>query len=725
MQAFWLMMICVISNPGSELVAVRVEEGPSIDGCLDDPVWEEAQALRCTLMQYGPDYGSLMTEETEIFIIYDDHHIYFGFKMNDPDPSTMMDALTPRDNYVTGEWIAVLLDTWGNGREATSFEVSLSNSQMDSKISPHGNWDYSWDAVWESGTHSDSQGWSAEFAIPFSCLRFDQSSETQDWTINFQRILGKTHENGWYVLSEAQQMAQLETFAPIIGIEEIEGSLGAEIRPFGSSRFFHTAEPDEWETDLNAGLDVKLGVTSGVAADLTVYPDFGQVEADAAEMNLSHFELFLEERRPFFLESQNTFEMPFNMFYSRRIGAVAPNGDVIPIIGGAKLSGSLGGGIHFGFLDAVTSSVSEDTLLITPASNYGILRTVMEFGPYSYIGFSGVSKDIWEQEGFSESYNQAFALDGAILIPGNHVIELAGARSFNTDMESDEAYRASFYKVRSTFSYSAGWETTGENFDVNGTGFTTATGGWESWGNVHKTFLPEETFSRLGFNGGIYYSELNTGEITGRNFNIEASSTLKNGAYFGTNVNYSGETFDPYEGPEGHTYDDRTSFHAWAGTNQFDDYFVSGNIGGGQYDCEGTFENYNLTFRVKPSQALELRLSGNWFLTRDTENYNWSAGDWDKRRTDWKSLILRAGYIFNPNMHLRLFSQYSRFSMDYALTGESESSDITANLLFSWQYLPGSMFYFLVKNQFAEREEGGFGTPDIGCYAKLTWYLPI
>lgn len=715
----------MLSTPDSELIAVKVDEGPSIDGRLDDQVWEQAQVVRCTLMQYGPDYGCPMTEETEIYILYDDRYIYFGFHMDDPDPSTMMDALTPRDNYVTGEWIAILLDTWGNGREATSFEVSLSNSQMDAKISPYGGWDYSWDAVWESGTHSNGQGWSAEFSIPFSCLRFDHSSENQSWTVNFQRILGKTHENGWYVLSEAQQMAQLETFAPLTGIEGIQGSLGAEIRPYGSSRFFHTADPDEWETDLNAGLDVKLGVSSGVAADLTVYPDFGQIEADAEEMNLSHFELFLAERRPFFLESRNTFQMPFNMFYSRRVGAVAPNGEVIPIIGGAKLSGSLGNGFHFGFLDAVTSRVSEDSIPMVPAANYGILRTMKEFGPFNYIGFSAVSKDIWEQEGFSESYNRAFALDGALLIPGNHVIDIAAARSFNTDMDTDEAYRASINKVRSTLSYSAGWEYTGENFDVNGTGFTTVTGGWESWGHVHKTFHPEETFSRFGFGGGAYYSELNTGEIVGSNVSVDASGTLKNGVYFGADVDYSGETFDPYEGPEGHTYGDRTNFHAWAGTNQFDNFNVSGNFGAGQYHCEGTFQNYSLAFRVKPSQALDMRLSGNLFMTEDTENYNWSAGEWDNRSTDWKSVILRAGYIFNPDMHLRFFSQYSRFSMDYALTGESESSDITANLLFSWQYLPGSMFYFLVENQFEEDEEGDFGTPDIGFYAKLTWYLPI
>ncbi|MCD4700347.1 MAG: DUF5916 domain-containing protein, partial [Candidatus Aegiribacteria sp.] len=396
-----------------------------------------------------------------------------------------------------------------------------------------------------------------------------------------------------------------------------------------------------------------------------------------------------------------------------------------PIIGGAKLSGSLGGGIHFGFLDAVTSRISEDSISLVPAANYGILRAVKEFGPYSYIGLSAVSKDIWKQDGFSESYNRAFALDGALLIPGNHVVDASVARSFNTDMETDEAYRASLHKVRSTFTYSAGWESIGENFDVNGTGFTTATGRWESWGNVHKTFLPVETFSRLGFGANAYYAELNTGETVGRNISIDANATLKNGAYFGTDVDYSGETFDPYEGPEGHTYSDRASFHAWAGTNQFDDVSVSGNIGAGQYSCEGTFLNYNLSFRVKPSQAFDLRLSGNVFMTEDTENYNWSAGEWDNRCTDWKSMVLRAGYMFNPDMNLRLFSQYSRFSMDYSLTGESESSDITANLLFSWQYLPGSMFYFLVENQFEEREEGGFGTPDIGCYAKLTWYLSI
>jgi len=719
------MILCAVSGQGSELVATRVEDGPSVDGRLDDPAWTETSPVRCLLTQYDPDHGMPMTEETEISIVYDDGCIYFGFRMDDPDPSSMMEALTPRDDYVTGEWIAVLLDTWGDGREASSFEISLANSQMDSKISPGGNWDYSWDAVWQSGTCHTGEGWSAEIAIPFSCLRFDPSGGTQAWSVNFQRILGRTHENGWYVLSTSRQMAQLETFAPILGITGISRSLGAELRPYGSSRFLRDEAADAWDSDLDAGLDAKLGITSGIAADLTVHPDFGQVESDAAEMNLSHFELFLDERRPFFLESQSVFRMPFDMFYSRRIGAVAPNGEVIPILSGAKLSGSLGDGFRFGFLDAVTEAVSEDTATILPAANYAALRTVKEFGPFDYLGISAVSRDSWRQDGFEEEANRAFAVDGGLLVPGDHLVEAAAAGSMNTGRPDDGACLLSVSRVRSTLTYAAGWQYVGEDFDVNGTGFTTETGCWNGWAEVHDTVMPEETFSRVGFGSTVYYSERTGGEATGRGVSLEGSAALKNGAYLGLEVDHSGETFDPYEGPDGCWYGSRTGVHGYAGTNQFDDYYVSGNAGVGQYDHEGTFLNGGLTVRMKPHQALDLRVSGDWYTTEGTENYNWASAEWDTRSTDWRSLIVRAGYMFGPDLNLRLFSQYSRFAMDWGLTGETESAEITANLLMSWQYLPGSMFYLLVENGFAREEGGGFGDPDPGLYAKLTWFLPV
>jgi len=724
MLSVFFLLICAVSTP-QPVTAVRVENGPSIDGKLDDSVWESAETVTSVFRQFGPVYGEDMTEPTEIRVLYDDTKIYFGFFLQDPDHESMMGALTPRDNYITGEWIAILLDTWNDGREASSFEVSLANSQMDSKINPHGGWDYSWDAVWESGTSKVPGGWCAEFAIPFSCLRFDSESEEQVWAVNFQRILSRTSENGWYVLSESGPMADLENFMELRGISGISGSLGAEVRPYGSGNSYHHEQDDTWDHNYQAGMDVKVGIGSGIAADFTLNPDFGQVEADAAEMNLSHFELFLQEKRPFFLESQSLFSMPFNMFYSRRIGAVAPNGDVIPIIGGAKISGSLGGGFRIGFLDAVTAQVSEDDMLLEPASNFGILRTVREFGTYSYIGFSAVSKETWQQDDFEEEHNNAAALDCGFELPGNHLVELAAARSWNTGIDDDGAYRVSLSKIRSLTGYSAGYRYMGEEFSVNGTGYTTMTGYWETWGEFWKNIRPERTFSEMGFGISGNYSELRSGEITNQSLGGGAHATLQNGVNFGVETSYTGETFDPYEGPEGRTYGDHADFYTWIGTNSFDPLYVRGSYGGGQWESGGTFQNYSATVRFRPSSALDVRLSGDMFLSRDGTNWNWQTNDWDTRDTDWKSLILRMNYIFTPDVNLRLFSQYSLFRMDYASSPESESSEITANVLFSWQYLPGSMFYFLVENLFQEDENGDFGAPNLGLYAKVTWYLPI
>jgi len=724
MMAYFLLLLSCISVP-QPLNAVRVQNGPSIDGVLDDQIWQSADVLNTVFMQFGPDYGMEMTEPTDVYVIYDDSKIYFGFFMHDPDHDSMIEALTPRDDYITGEWIAILLDTWNDGREATSFEVSLANSQMDSKLNPHGGWDYSWDAVWESGTSRVPGGWSAEFAIPFSCLRFNSSEDEQIWAINFQRILSRTSENGWYVLSESGPMADLETFVDLTGIEGISGSLGAEIRPYGAGHSFHTEQTDEWDHNYDAGVDIKIGLTSGIAADFTVNPDFGQVEADAVEMNLSHFELFRQEKRPFFLESQNIFQMPFHMFYSRRIGAVAPNGEVIPIIGGAKISGSLGGGFRVGFLDAVTARVSEDGNILVPATNYGILRTVHEFGTYSYLGFSAVSRNSWEQDSLQAENNSGAALDGAFEIPANHLIEFAAARSWNSGEDDGGAYRLNVNKIRSLTGYSVGFEYIDQNFNVNSTGFTTQTGCWESWANFWHNIRPEETFSNVGYDLGVYYSREIDGEVTAQNAHMGGHATLKSGINFGAEVSYSGETYDPYEGPEGRTYGDHFDFFTNIGTNHYDEVYVWGGVGAGQWESGGSFQNYIARLNFRPSAALELGFEGNLFSTSGGTNYNWEIADWDTRDTEWKSLVFRTNYIFSPDVHLRLFSQYSQFGMNYSQTSETESSEITANILFSWQYLPGSMFYFLVENLFQEDEDGNLGNPDFGAYAKLTWYLPI
>lgn len=718
------ILVLVTQPPSGALDAVRTSVAPEIDGIMDEEVWNSVPGETCDLYQFAPYYGEFMTQPTTVKIMYDDSFIYFGFVMYDSLPDQMIGAMTPRDNYINGEWIAILLDTWDDGRSAFSFEVSLDNSQMDSRISSEGGWDYSWDAVWESGTAELDYGWSAEFAIPLSCLRFPECDE-QLWAVNFQRILSRTSENGFYMLSEAQQMADLSDFAQIRGICGVEGSLGMELRPYAAGKYYEFQSVDENEFTGNAGLDLKMGLTSGITADFTLNPDFGQVEADEAEMNLGHFELFLQDKRPFFMERSELFEMPFNLFYSRRIGAVAWNGDLVPIMGGAKITGSIGD-YRFGFLDAVTGRVWEDdTTLVETAANYGAFRGIREFGGFNYVGISTVSKDAWEQEGIEAESNRAAAFDGAFELPGNNLISGRLGGSWNTGMDNGLAWGVNLERVRSTFGYWTGFHQVDENFDVNGTGFTTRTNYRYMNAGLRKTFRPESTFATFSVWGDYEYSQQIDGEVTNNGNHFEVNGTFKNGWNFTAQTNINQDYFDPYEGPEGRFYDGTTDFFVGGGSNPFRSFRFWTGAGGGQFESGGTFTNYTGNVRFRPVPVLELLLAGDWYRTFDTDKYNWEIGEFDKRSTDWRSVSLRTAYMFNTSMNLRLFSQYSDFTMDYDATGASESSEFRANLLFSWQYMPGSMFYLLGETVYSGDGNGSFEEPDYGLYAKLTWFLPI
>ena len=711
--------------PVGSVTAQRTDTAPRIDGLIDEAVWDACPGETCDLWQFAPNYGESMSQPTTVKILYDDSYIYFAFFMFDSLPDQMIPGLTPRDNYINGEWIAVLLDTWNDGRGAFSFETSLANSQMDSRLNEHGGWDYGWDAVWESATARHPDGWSSEMAIPLSCLRFPDT-ENQVWSVNFQRILSRTSENGWYDLSESQMMADLPTFPDLVGITDVKGSLGMEFRPYASGRYYDSPGAEETVTTGDIGLDMKMGLTSGITADFTINPDFGQVESDEAEMNLSHFELFVRERRPFFMERSELFDMPFNLFYSRRIGAVGWNGDLIPILGGSKITGTIGDGFSFGFLDAVTGRVWEDdTTLVETAANFGIFRGIKRFSGYNYLGVSAVSKDSWEQEGFESESNRALALDGTVEVPGDHIFYGNAARSWNTGLDEDGAYSFGLEKVRSTLGYWINGTQIEENFNVNGTGFTTSTGFRSGNAGIRKTFRPEEVFSTFSLWGSHEYTTQIDGETLDNRTHAEVNGTFKNGWNFNVSGGHAQDFFDPYEGPEGKFYDAHTSAFIGGGSNPYIPLRFWAGTGGGQYSNGGTFNNVTGNMSYRPIPVLEASVSGNWFRTFDTENYNWTIEAFDSRSTEWKSATLRLAYMFNPGMNLRLFSQYSNFNMDYDATGESESDELRANMLFAWQYLPGSMFYLLGEAVYNGDGSGSFDDPTLGAYAKLTWYLPI
>ena len=708
----------------ADFSATPTSSAPAIDGRLDDAAWGDAGLQTITFSQFNPSYGEPQTDPTDVMIVYDDSNIYFGLRMHQ-NGQIMRDGLTFRDEYVTGEWIAILLDSHGDHQQCNSFEVSLANSQMDSRIlRNNGGWDYTWDAVWESATTRDENGWTAEMRIPLSCLRY--SGDTlQTWNVNFQRIISRGGQNGWCFLSPTRNQCDIETFGKLGGLHGLSRSLNAEFRPYGAASVLNSQPRDEWEESADVGADLKLGLGSDLVADLTVNPDFGQVEADAEEMNLSHFESMLAEKRPFFMESSHLFDMPFNMFYSRRIGSVAPNGEVIPILAGAKVSGHLSENFSIGVLDAVTGRVWDGSTLAVPAANYGIFSGRYRLGADSFIGLHGVSREAPAQDDMDSEYNRATAAELAVALPAGHVLGGSLAGSWNSFSDPSGAWSVYGGHVRGTTTYHLESLYKGRDFDVNGTGYTAETGVFHNDGSFYHTWVPAAAVSRFALGGHGWYNRQREGEVTGQGGRIEAITQFSSGAYTNMNVQIDGASYDPYEGPEGRGYPQRASYWVDAGTNRFADYTAWAGLGGGDFWSGGGFGNYRVALGARPISSLRTSLEGQLFRTWDADKYNWENGAFEKRATDWRSLTLRTRYLFTPQLSLRLFSQLSRFTSDYSGSSEAVTTQLRTNLLMGWEYRPGSMLYVLVENSADSGDDGELGTPSVGAYAKLTWFLPF
>lgn len=703
------------------LTAVRTETPPRVDGILED-TWASAATMDTVMTQYGPVHGDPMTDRTCIMFLYDDDNLYVGFRLYDSTSSGMNDALCPRDDYNPGEWIALLLDTWGDGRQAFSFEVNLANSQMDSRINAQGDWDYSWDAVWSSATSRDDSGWVCEIAIPMTQLRFP-SVESQDWTFNIQRIITRGTQNGWLILSETTDQMDVDNFATLAGLQGLHSSVGIEARPYVAGREVRQSATDgSWDGEFDAGADVKLGISSNVVADLTVNPDFGQVEADEARMNLSHFELFLQERRPFFLEAGDVFDMPFNLFYSRRIGAVTPYGDVIPILGGAKVSGTLSQGLSFGFLDALTGQVTEEGTIASPTTNFSILRMKQGFGPLTYIGFSATSVDIPSQDSLEYSSARSAAVDGWLRIGENAVLSGAAASTWNPEDQTGSALTAGVASQGENTFWELNAEYIEDDFDANAAGFTTATGMWDAYGHLMQ-FVDLGGPFRRGMTGlfANYSADLD-GEVTGRGADAWVEMPFQGGGSMQPSVAWSGPYFDPWEGPEGTHYPSAWSGGIEAGTSWYAPVQVGFEIDGGQYYQEGTFESYGTQLTLRPGSAASVELEASTYRTFNARCYNWEAESWDSRNTEWRDLVAKLSWMFNPDASMRVFSQYSRFVADFDRSEPSPGDEMTFNALYSLQYRPGSMFYLLGELLTSREGDGAWGKAEPGIFAKVTWF---
>jgi len=709
------------------IFACRTETPPSIDGVLDEQVWEHATPVTDDFIQHSPDCGEPMTEATEIRILYDDDAIYFGLTMYDSCPELFLRILTPRDYDVSTEWIGIWLDTFNDDNNCYAFFVSIENVQQDGRFSEVGGWDISWDAVWESGTSTSETGWSAEFAIPFTAIRYP-STDQQLWGVNFKRRITRTNESAYLFRMADNGNLRIEDFGDLQGLRNLPASRQFELLPYGASKLIHApGSEEEWDPWANAGLDAKIGISSSAVIDLTVNPDFGQIEADPDEVNLSHWESFLREKRPFFLEGSDLFQMPFSLFYSRRIGAVASNGEIIPIIGGAKLTGTAGG-FRFGLMDAYTGRVSEDGELYSPATNYSAFRIVREFGEGSYMGASLTSTDVPSQTDTDYSYGRSGAVDWQIRFLSNHTLNAASAGTWNSVdsvWKNNMAYKASYSYGGDRFDCRAGFYYKEEDFNANMIGYTSCTGDVNTWAGA-GLFHPFESNTLqhgwLEFRG--YYNRVPGGVVTGRGFNIDAGVVFRNRYHIDFDLGYSGSWTDRYEGPDGTEYDGGLN---WGGSCSLDSrrkLYAMFWAGGGSW-YEGSSTRFGSWLSFKPASYISFDADISWRATENGRKYNWDIEAWDRQDTDWRTIQLGGTWMFSNDLSLRLTSQISRFQSTWDQTGRDSSNAHWMNVLLGWHFRPGSMLYIMAGENADPDEDGWYSDPEFTVYGKMTWFLPL
>ena len=385
---------------------------PTIDGLLDEADWAAA-TVADGFVVFEPNEGEEPSQATEARVLYGDDALFVGIRAFDTSPDSIVAQLARRDERPHSDWVDVVIDSYRDRRTAFRFGVNPAGVKSDGYLYDDVNEDDSWDAVWEVATRTDRNGWTAEFRIPYSQLRFDGAAR-QIWGINFGRFIARHQERSLWAPISRGDGALVSRFGDLEGLQNLSPPARVEVLPYSLVRLQASpgtaADPFHDARDLSStvGADLKYGITTDLTMDITINPDFGQVEADPAQVNLTAFETFLPERRPFFVEGSNIFSFRFmegdgdmaseGLFYSRRIGR-APQGratgaqyssapERTRILGAAKLSGKTRSGWSLGFLHALTGSETAlrataagplDDQVVEPGAHYGMARATRDF----------------------------------------------------------------------------------------------------------------------------------------------------------------------------------------------------------------------------------------------------------------------------------------------------------------------------------------------------------
>jgi hypothetical protein len=426
--------------PFLQALQVTPEEGRSLrlDGLLAEEIWFRAQVLS-RLTQREPLEGEKASEDTEVRVLFDDENLYVGIRALDSEPDRVVSRILQRDRIMTkggfsnqpefagDDAVAILLDPFLDRRNAYIFATNPNGAEFDALLADEGkevNTD--WRGVWEVAAARTPDGWSAEFRIPLRTLRYPDAS-TRPWGFNVYRTIRRKNEEvlwqGWS--RDGGGFHRVSLAGHLEGLQGLRATgANVEVKPYvaGGQRLTRAdggGMERDWEREV--GLDLKTEVRPGLVLDLTLNTDFAQVEVDDQQVNLTRFSLFYPEKRDFFLENSGVFDFglqgspfetpPFQLFFSRRIGIQEGEGEMVPILGGARLTGRVGGQT-LGFL----TSLMDELEGVVSRESFTVARVKRDVGENNYVGIMLTDRRT------SAEANTALGVDGSFyLTPSLHV----------------------------------------------------------------------------------------------------------------------------------------------------------------------------------------------------------------------------------------------------------------------------------------------------------------
>lgn len=694
------------SAPDAARVArsVRVSERPRIDGRLDEAVWREAQPLT-DFRQREPREGEPVSERTEVRMLTDGDALYIGAWLYDRDPSGIVVGEKLRDVTLTNsDYFAVILDTYFDRQNGFVFATTPAGVEYDGQVVKEGEgggvfqagqtraqagsmggFNLNWDASWSVATSLDSLGWYAEFRIPFSTLRYG-SGAIQTWGLNVARSIRRKNEEAfWAPIPRQFNLYRLSRAGVLEGLQ-VPARRVATITPYGlsSARRDYVAGV-AGDTDYNAevGADAKLGLTPSLTLDLTYNTDFAQVEVDEQRTNLTRFPIFFPEKRPFFLENAGIFSagtpQAVDLFFSRRIGIDA-NGQPVPIIGGGRLTGKVGG-VTVGALQIFTDDVG-----LQPANSFSVARVTRELPGRSRVGAIFVQRMAVES---AADRNRTYALDGRIGLGEAWTVDWWGAKTETPALTGrDEALSVRLGWQTNVWNNSLRFVQVGEAFNPE-VGFLSRKGYRFYEGAIFRTVpIPGRSFLRywlphmnyrgyFGFDGRMQSEHIHFdfGEVD-----------FDDGGRFGPEINLMGEGLsEPFQIAPGvvlpaGTY--RWWNNAWDfGTNPSAPVSVSGRLELGPF-YDGTRYGGNATLTVRRGASLTTS------LLVDYNDVNLDEGNFVR------SLVgLRVGYFFTPRIFVQSLMQYS-----------NQANIFSANIRFAWLNTAGTGLFVVLND--AEEASG-------------------